>query len=699
LSVRSPSPLSEYQQESSNRASPSYFSKNNEPEERASIESEDNLSQRSSRKSSSSPLPISENNDAEKSRTLERRSPIILSEHRRESGNRASLSFMYDRSNRKTSVESEDNFSQKSGRKYSISPPIPKKRGEVPSAHKRSVEQEIKPVERKMSEISCAMPLEKKGTILSHQTQTAEHPEERKVSHYTFYTPSEKRSEARNSLPPQNDIPLLSSSRKSSKSHDDRKSFLLRPQSITANVGETAVFSCVIRPPSGGPGIHRVCWRHNNREIGDNENESPRIAVKVNEPYEGVFQLIFTNIEEGDHGDYEVAALDEYGVEICSTTFHLSVDEKTLYHPTVTNRSSFTITPGEDGLIYQRKYVGGHLIENFKRNKVDLLPQNTPYRRIGGFSHSLPDLCAPDIIHMSKTILETYKMSPSFPRSKQSYLNSSVDPSEKDHDGHRDRSPLREEMYLDSPRLPPNVSVGVGERLEITCFIGGYPIPQVFWFKDGTQLNEHNPDNDFQIKRRGHVYQLIIPSAQLRHEGLWEVIGRNLFGLVMSGSTVHVKTPDRFRSDSASSERLSHIPVSIPLQDSRARSLSTCSLSESSQKRIHLRLNNSSMREKAPEFTQYFHDQIVNVGDNVHFKCALIGTPKPDIRWEHNGEEIQQSGIRSFHISNSDTGHELILISVDTNFAGRYTIIAENRRGVAACSAMLTVNRYENKKC
>lgn len=68
------------------------------------------------------------------------------------------------------------------------------------------------------------------------------------------------------------------------------------------------------------------------------------------------------------------------------------------------------------------------------------------------------------------------------------------------------------------------------------------------------------------------------------------------------------------------------------------------------------------------------------------------------IRWEHNGEEIQHSGIRSFHISNSDTGHELVLISVDTNFAGRYTIIAENRRGVAACSAMLTVNRYENKK-
>ncbi|KAM3175155.1 hypothetical protein ACTXT7_009079 [Hymenolepis weldensis] len=67
------------------------------------------------------------------------------------------------------------------------------------------------------------------------------------------------------------------------------------------------------------------------------------------------------------------------------------------------------------------------------------------------------------------------------------------------------------------------------------------------------------------------------------------------------------------------------------------------------------------------------------------------------IRWEHNGEEIQQSGIRSFHISNSDTGHELVLISVDTNFAGRYTIIAENHRGVAACSAMLTQGNFLGK--
>lgn len=64
---------------------------------------------------------------------------------------------------------------------------------------------------------------------------------------------------------------------------------------------------------------------------------------------------------------------------------------------------------------------------------------------------------------------------------------------------YRARSPLREQMYLDSPRLPLNASVGVGERLEITCYISGYPIPQVFWFKDGIQLNEHNPDNDFSV--------------------------------------------------------------------------------------------------------------------------------------------------------------------------------------------------------
>lgn len=79
-------------------------------------------------------------------------------------------------------------------------------------------------------------------------------------------------------------------------------------------------------------------------------------------------------------------------------------------------------------------------------------------------------------------------------------------------DGQQNRSPLSGEMYIDSPRLPPNATVGVGERLEITCYLSGYPVPQVFWFKDGKQLNEHNPDNDFQVSE-SLIYCLIAISV------------------------------------------------------------------------------------------------------------------------------------------------------------------------------------------
>lgn len=124
--------------------------------------------------------------------------------------------------------------------------------------------------------------------------------------------------------------PMSTSPGVQSKYLDTGKSFLLRPQSISANVGESVVFSCVIRPSPGAPKIHRVSWRHKNREIKQGGSEISRVISSANNPYDGVFQLKFTNICKNDHGDYEVSALDENDVEICSAMFHLSVDGKHL---------------------------------------------------------------------------------------------------------------------------------------------------------------------------------------------------------------------------------------------------------------------------------------------------------------------------------------------------------------------------------
>lgn len=153
---------------------------------------------------------------------------------------------------------------------------------------------------------------------------------ERKVSETSFSKLPKKKNGTGTDLSPRSTAPNSSSSGGANQNLDNSKSFLLRPQSITANVGETAVFSCVIRPPPGAPRIQRVSWRHKSRELEGKRNESPRVTVKANDPCDGVFQLKLANIAEGDHGDYEVAALDQNGVEICSATFHLSVDGKFL---------------------------------------------------------------------------------------------------------------------------------------------------------------------------------------------------------------------------------------------------------------------------------------------------------------------------------------------------------------------------------
>lgn len=126
---------------------------------------------------------------------------------------------------------------------------------------------------------------------------------------------------------------------------------------------------------------------------------------------------------------------------------------------------------------------------------------------------------------------------------------------------------------------------------------------------------------NFQLKKRGHVYQLVIPCALPHHAGLWEVIARNSAGLVMSGSHIEVRA----------TERWSRAPSSLVPLDRRTRSLSPSALTETSQSRVHSRLDRPHMNEQAPQFTRLFRDQIASCGDNVQFECTVVGLPTPDV--------------------------------------------------------------------
>ncbi|VDD79302.1 unnamed protein product [Mesocestoides corti] len=187
----------------------------------------------------------------------------------------------------------------------------------------------------------------------------------------------------------------------------------------------------------------------------------------------------------------------------------------------------------------------------------------------------------------------------------------------------------RHSFFLGRPYLPSSATVSVGGRLEVNCYISGYPIPQVFWLKDGRQVKDSYPEDDLQVflKRHGHVFQLIIPSARLHHAGLWEVVARNLAGLVISSSYIHV----------------------IDVHEVRTSMM-------------------LSWSTNVDEFVTVFR-----------------------VRWEFNGEELQQSNLSRFKIVNEGVNHRVVLKDVDASFSGRYSVTAENSTGIATCSALLTV--------
>uniref|UniRef100_A0A5K3EG48 Ig-like domain-containing protein n=1 Tax=Mesocestoides corti TaxID=53468 RepID=A0A5K3EG48_MESCO len=494
-------------------------------------------------------------------------------------------------------------------------------------------------------------------------------------------------------------------------------SFLLRPQSISANPGETVIFSCLIRPPPGTPKIHKVSWRHKNCDLSQHSSEMPRVVLKANDPCDGVFQLQLTNISEGDHGDYEVVALAADLTEICSATFNLSVDvfepckmnpklcgsakcrhkvrvtsTTTVNKPFALKRYSASLpdlyemnsTNADLGMEFkysldrgtsktscaQQKqqcanddikpgmhtdsHAGRYYLTDSGRSKscernqsrdiatppLIFRPSKRGFRK-GAQYQSLPTLFDANITHTSTVLTEEFTVPPkmtspsSWLSPGRSSFNAEID--EKNcRKGERKLS-QRHSFFLGRPYLPSSATVSVGGRLEVNCYISGYPIPQVFWLKDGRQVKDSYPEDDLQLKRHGHVFQLIIPSARLHHAGLWEVVARNLAGLVISSSYIHVIDVSLSNSDRTTSETPRDLQNPLPppspcyQRQNRSQPSPSCSISSLSERRTQFYLNRSNDSCLPPQFTRLFYDKTAFCGEGVIFECTVIGVPTPTV--------------------------------------------------------------------
>ncbi|XP_026645393.1 hemicentin-1 [Microtus ochrogaster] len=180
-----------------------------------------------------------------------------------------------------------------------------------------------------------------------------------------------------------------------------------------------------------------------------------------------------------------------------------------------------------------------------------------------------------------------------------------------------------------SVHVPPKIQHGirhikvqVGQRVDIPCNAHGSPPPVFTWFKsarpmpiDGVQLPS-NPNGTLSIE------QAVISDA-----GTYTCVATNTAGTDEAEATLHVQEP----------------PTVEDLQ---------------------------------PPFNTPFQERLAN--QRIAFPCPAKGTPKPTIKWLHNGRELtgQEPGV-----SVLEDGALLVIASLTPHNNGEYICVAINEAG------------------
>ncbi|XP_011246353.1 hemicentin-1 isoform X3 [Mus musculus] len=179
-----------------------------------------------------------------------------------------------------------------------------------------------------------------------------------------------------------------------------------------------------------------------------------------------------------------------------------------------------------------------------------------------------------------------------------------------------------------SVHVPPKIQHGnrhikvqVGQRVDILCNAHGSPPPVITWFKSGRPFldgaqHPGSPDGTLSIE------QAVISDA-----GVYTCAATNIAGSDEAEVTLHVQEPP-------------------------------------------------SVEDLQPPFNTPFQERLAN--QRIEFPCPAKGTPKPTIKWLHNGREVtgQEPGV-----SILEDGALLVIASVTPHNNGEYICVAVNEAG------------------
>ncbi|XP_012495412.1 PREDICTED: hemicentin-1-like, partial [Propithecus coquereli] len=171
-------------------------------------------------------------------------------------------------------------------------------------------------------------------------------------------------------------------------------------------------------------------------------------------------------------------------------------------------------------------------------------------------------------------------------------------------------------------RGPKHMKVQVGQRVDIPCNVQGTPLPVITWFKDGSTMladgvqHISNPDGTLSIRQ-----------AMPSDAGVYTCVATNIAGSDETEITLHVQEPP-------------------------------------------------TVEDLEPPYNTPFQERVVS--QRIAFPCPAKGTPKPAIKWLHNGRELTG---REPGISILEDGTLLAIASVTPYDNGEYICVAVNEAG------------------
>lgn len=164
----------------------------------------------------------------------------------------------------------------------------------------------------------------------------------------------------------------------------------------------------------------------------------------------------------------------------------------------------------------------------------------------------------------------------------------------------------------------------------------GIPAPEVFWYKDGFQMQS---SNDFFIDSTQKKSSLKIREGFKSDSGMYQVKLFNEMG--------------------------------------------------SNQSRAYLTVVPANLSDLTPTITLNLKDVTCNAGDPVKFQGQAIGNPAPQITWFKDDEKLEMTPrIKEFQEDNTYT---CLLVETTAADSGLYEMVAENAHGKVYTRAYLTV--------